>query len=631
MQPTGKLMLTFMLLVSTFAWQPMGSLARAADSDEFILEYEGKLDEENLQDYGVEIVDVFPTLGLASIIVEKSAITSLVNEQGIVGIYENKDVQLQGSQQVSWSFNKIEQPIMEQGGQTGKGVQIAVLDTGIDTNHPDLIVKGGMCALNNCDSYDDDNGHGTHVAGIIGAEDNDIGVKGVAPDADIFAVKVLDEIGEGSSSSILSGINWAIDNDMDIINLSLTTSGKDTALQRGLAKAYEAGLLIVGASGNKGDVVGGSDVAYPGQFDSVIAVGGIQDNLVRMSSSSYGPSLEVVAPGSNIYSTVPTELGNGYAYMSGTSMAAPHVSGMLALYMEKIPNATNKELRTLLQQNTLDLGRLGRDDEYGYGLVQALETDLQEDDSTVSLISTANGKVEFLIGEEGQKEYTIYRNGEEVVRSTNTSFLDYVLAGEYMYEFSVEGGDGVTKTYTRNVNVLEPNFTDLTMGKWFTPNMIYLYNESILTGFDQYSMKPGQIVTRGQAVAMIGRALGLDGQKRATSFADVGSQYFASGYIQEAVGENIVTGFPDGSFRPNDKVTRAEMAILLAKAYELAEPTETSSFKDVNGITAEKNIYQIAEAGITQGYEDNTFQPFLPMTRAQFSVFLSRAENENFQ
>ena len=223
------------------------------------------------------------------------------------------------------------------GTYTGAGVNVAVIDTGIDRTHEDISVIGGinLCTYNPEDpehpvtpnpiAWDDNNGHGTHVAGTIAAKDNEIGVIGVAPDASLYAVKVLASNGYGFLSDIIAGINWCSTNNIDIINMSLggyPDSYWDSQLKIACDAALTSGVILVAASGNE-------SLPYPSApaiYDSVISVGAVNNRNKLASFSNRG--FDITAPGVSIISTLP---GNSYAAWSGTSMACPHVVGTLAL------------------------------------------------------------------------------------------------------------------------------------------------------------------------------------------------------------------------------------------------------------------------------------------------------------
>ncbi|WP_339063965.1 S8 family peptidase [Tepidibacillus marianensis] len=226
-----------------------------------------------------------------------------------------------------------------------------------------IYVVGGTSVLTGVNDYFDDNGHGTHVAGTIAALDNEIGVIGVAPQAELYAIKALDQYGSGNYSDIISGIEWAIDQHMDIVNMSLGGTTSSKALKAAVDKAYNSGILLIASAGNNGFSKKGS-ITYPAAYDSVIAVGAVDQQDIRASFSSVGRQLELMAPGVGIESTFPN---NSYSTMNGTSMASPHVVGAAALMWESQPTLTNVQLRQLLDENAVPLGNSF---EYGNGLIK---------------------------------------------------------------------------------------------------------------------------------------------------------------------------------------------------------------------------------------------------------------------
>jgi len=280
----------------------------------------------------------------------------------------------------SWGVDRIGSATVHAESVKGAGIKVAVLDTGIDYNHPDLNdnYKGGINLVDPAQAdnpFDDSwNSHGTHVAGIIAAELDGSGVVGVAPAASLYAIKALDGGGLGYLSDVIAGIEWAIDNDMDIVNLSLGLKNHSEALAEACAKAYEAGVLLVAAAGNTGTFEGG-EVRYPALYPSVIAVGATTSDDAVYFKSAAGPDIEMVAPGTGIYSNKAYE---DYGYLTGTSQAAPHVAGVAALILSAGLDdlngdsvIDNQDLRLQLQNAAFDLGDPGKDDIYGFGLINA--------------------------------------------------------------------------------------------------------------------------------------------------------------------------------------------------------------------------------------------------------------------
>ncbi len=258
-------------------------------------------------------------------------------------------------------------------GYTGAGIKVAVIDTGINYSHPDLgggfgagkKVAGGYDFVNNDADPMDDQGHGTHVAGTVAANGS---IKGVAPDATLFAVKVLNSAGSGTTSNVIAGIDWSIAHDADIISMSLGGSSQPTdeftdILNIVSDAAVDKGVVVAVAAGNSGP--GTSTISSPGSSKKVITVGASDDkSTVTISDdaiapfSDRGPSAfgrldpDVVAPGVNIYSTSYT--GGGYT-KSGTSMSTPHVSGAAALILQKNPALSPAQVRAILIHTTSNL------------------------------------------------------------------------------------------------------------------------------------------------------------------------------------------------------------------------------------------------------------------------------------
>lgn len=279
-------------------------------------------------------------------------------------------------QSIPWGISKIRADQVWPSGNKGTGIKVCVIDTGIDYNHEDLKdnYKGGYNFLSDTNNPYDDHGHGTHVSGTIAAIDNDVGVVGVAPEAYIYSCKVLDSNGSGSYSNIIAGIQWAIDNQMQIISMSLGGSGSSQALKDICDVAYNKGILIIAAAGNSGSDT--DTIGYPAKYDSVVAVGATDQNDVRASFSSVGPKLEVSAPGVGVLSTVPKGTckmcdPSGYRQANGTSMATPHVSGTAALVLKAHPEMTNLDVRKTLGDTAVHLGTPGRNIQYGYGRIDA--------------------------------------------------------------------------------------------------------------------------------------------------------------------------------------------------------------------------------------------------------------------
>ncbi len=227
---------------------------------------------------------------------------------------------------------------------SGKGIKVAVLDTGVQTDHPSIEVAGGIDLVRNEDGGHlvDDNGHGTHVAGIIGG--NGIGFRGIAPDCDLFSVKVLDSAGTGTASAISEGIRWSIINEIDIIVMSFGSDRPSYEVESSLVMAEEAGIICFAAAGNDGDGSPDWDVDHPARHYSTICVGARDHGLRRTFWSSDGDHVDLLMPGVGVTST----WKNGTRTLSGTSCAAPMAAGIAALVLSKDPHITRDDIITTI-------------------------------------------------------------------------------------------------------------------------------------------------------------------------------------------------------------------------------------------------------------------------------------------
>ncbi|SMG12925.1 S8 family peptidase [Paenibacillus aquistagni] len=244
-------------------------------------------------------------------------------------------------------------------------VTIAVVDTGVDTKHWDLKSKllKGYNVIDPNTTPNDDVGHGTHVAGIIGAEvNNHEGIAGMTWNNPILPVKVLDSTGAGTSYSVAEGIIWATDQGAKVINLSLGNYADGAFLHDAVKYAYDKDVVLVAATGNDNTSQPGFPAAYP----EVFAVSATNQDNTKASYSNYGNYVDVVAPGTSIASTYPD---NQYAALSGTSMAGPHVSALAGLIRSINPSLRNTEVYDIMRQSAADLGSGGKDNYFGYGAI----------------------------------------------------------------------------------------------------------------------------------------------------------------------------------------------------------------------------------------------------------------------
>ena len=351
--------------------------------------------------------------------------------------YIERDGRMYAHQTTPWGIEKVEADVAIGDGETGSGVSIAILDTGIDAQHETLeenLGEGWAAEDAKCDAdcgggppwasgndieecleeWDDDNDHGTHVAGTAAAADNGVGVLGVAPDATLHAVKVLACDGGGSFSDVAAGINWAADQGHDVINMSLGADSESDAVSDAIENAAEENVVIVASAGNDGECT--DCVGFPARHPEAIAVSATDEDDELASFSSTGPEVELAAPGVDVLSSIPRD---DYAEFSGTSMSAPHVSGGAASVIAS--GTTDREaVRDTLKDNADDIGL--DDNEQGAGrlnVAQAVDAEDDEngvEDPSLSVVTheatsvdtssaTINGELTEL---EGHDEATVY-------------------------------------------------------------------------------------------------------------------------------------------------------------------------------------------------------------------------------
>ncbi len=315
-----------------------------------------------------------------------------------------------------WAHPIIDSPTAWDVTTGSTGVTIAILDTGIDPTHPDLAGKivTGYDFVGGDSNPRDENGHGTHVAGIAAAiTNNGVGVAGVDWQARIMPVRILDREGGGWVTDMVSGINWARDHGADVLNLSLGGTFYSSAAQTAINQAHSSGILVVASMGNSGD----GTTQYPAAYNHVLAVAATNRFDSRAPYSSYGNHCDVAAPGGymteyhdsgGIYSTLPTypvymtteeSFYNHYDYVMGTSQAAPHVSGLAALLWAVAPTLSPDGVQTAIESTAVDKGAAGWDPYYGYGRIDAA--------AALAAYSVPQAPVLYAINNGGANDYLV--------------------------------------------------------------------------------------------------------------------------------------------------------------------------------------------------------------------------------
>lgn len=281
------------------------------------------------------------------------AIQGLLNSLNVTSIEADIEVHA-GEEVLPWGVDRIDAEAVHPV-NNGNGVRVAVLDSGIDPDHPDLAPDESVNFANGRNP-DDKCGHGTHVAGTVAALDNDSGVIGVAPGVTLIIVKVLGNNCSGSYSDVIAGLQWVVDNKIQVTNNGYGSSGDPGSLvKQAFDNSYAAGVLHIAAAGN----ASGGAVIYPAKWFTVVAVSATTDTDALASFSSVGAEVEIAGPGASILSTT---IGGGTGTMSGTSMASPHVAGVAALVVAagitdgNGLNGIADEIRARLNSTAEDIG-----------------------------------------------------------------------------------------------------------------------------------------------------------------------------------------------------------------------------------------------------------------------------------
>lgn len=319
-------------------------------------------------------------------IIKRKSDTNIVQNDSVIEVNsESKEITPNDRDFVSQYYLREINATKAWSTTVGDSLIVAVLDTGVDFNHPDL---EGKIIDNSDSSRTDDIGHGTEVSGIIAAKtNNNQGIAGIAWNTKVLPMKVTDENGQARVSTVVAALEKAYNNGARIVQISLSTGQFSQTLKDAVALAQSRGILIISTGGNTSV----KELRYPAAFNNVIGVGAVNKAEKVESYSTTGEHISLVAPGSSIYTT---SLDSGYAAVSGTSFAAPQVAGTAALIWSVLPSLTNSEVREILIESAKDLGDKGKDYMYGYGLL-----------NTEAAVNMAKARKVKLISEQNVEHY----------------------------------------------------------------------------------------------------------------------------------------------------------------------------------------------------------------------------------
>ncbi|WP_305885089.1 S8 family serine peptidase [Pleionea sp. CnH1-48] len=356
------------------------------------------------------------------------------------------------------------------GDTTGSGVKVCIIDTGLDTDHSDLdanFVEGVSTAGE--PGPDDVHGHGTHVAGTIAAEQNGSDVVGVAPDAQLYIAAAFNSSGQATDESILNALDWCVNKNTKVINMSYGGSGSTSAEEAAYQAAYNAGVLMVAATGNSG---ASAPISYPARYPTTMAVGATNSSDGIASFSQRGPEIDVTAPGVSVLSD---RNGGGTTTMSGTSMATPHVAGAAAAVLGADNTLTHDQVRQVLRDTAVDLGSAGFDNTYGYGridlraAVDSLGSSSGAPNANFSYVVDSNNPlmVQFTdssTDSDGSVVGWSWDFGDGASSNAQNPSHTYAANGTYTVRLTATDNDGKTNTHTESVTVSIPQGGELSKG-----------------------------------------------------------------------------------------------------------------------------------------------------------------------
>lgn len=526
-----------------------------ADTEKVFIQFEEEIDYAYLDSIGAKIKTELPAVpGVIAEIPSTSQQDSFRLATSHITIEEmpEDDLLYLAAETPSWGYTAISADRSYSFGYTGRGVKVGIIDSGISDLHPDLKIKGGVSFFASS-HLRDTLGHGTHVAGIVAAQANTIGVRGVAPEVDLYSIRVFDSGGFTTSEIVAKGVQWAIDNKMDILNMSLSGSADNPALREVLRAAADRGILIVAASGNDWVPTGNyADVLYPARYPFVVAVGSIDQNRAIATDSFRGPSQEFVAPGVGINSTF-SSATNGAAYqvLEGTSMATPFVVGVAAQYMQVYPSMSTAQVRKLMQQDAQDLGVAGRDSRYGFGMVRALRREIGIfPDTYLGLWYTHS--LDYIVN-----------------KDLVTGFPD----GTFQPNRALTRAEAVTligRALDLDTSSSQNVYSDVSPNSFATPYINAATELGYIQGIGGSKFAPSAPIKRGD-MALIMQNVYDYVQTKPVQFADVNATKYYAAAIQAGADNGVWKGYPNGTFLPDRSITRIEFVEILANALQLEQ------------------------------------------------------------
>jgi len=533
--------------------------------------------------------------------------------------------------------------------------------------------RGWNFVANDNDPTDDDpNGHGTHVSGIIAAvTNNNLGVAGLNWRCSLMPLKALDYTGYGLASDIADAIVYATDNGADVINISLGDYNHSETVLEAIEYAHQRGCILVASSGNDGL----EGVSYPAAYPYVIAAGATNSSDSIASYSDYGNEIDVSAPGGSVSQGIlSTTKLNTYGYMIGTSMASPHVAGLAALIRSIYPTLTARQVERQIESTCDDKGITGWDKFYGFGRVNAqnatvvspnLVDDNYEPNDTLNtahpiIPGTYYAKMQKYGDDFDIYKFTISNAPQDIyitlsdipagsdydleLQDSNGFYLDYSAEtgnsnesinyflsapGTYYIIVSVfERSGNDNYQYCLCCNCSEPNlsYSDVLSSHWAYDYIEYLTAQGVISGYSDGTFRPSNNIKRAEFAKVICEAQGWDLlDPEISSFPDVSKTHWAYQYIETAKAYGAIGGYEDGTFKPDDYITRAEISKMITISAGLTINASGTPFPDVSTFYwAYQYIMTCRNNNIIDGYDDGTFKSSNSASRAEASTMIYR-------
>jgi hypothetical protein len=522
---------------------------------------------------------------------------------------------------------------------------VAVIDSGV-IEHEDfcdnILYSLGADYREGMDLPIDTNGHGTHVTGIIAAcNQNGIGLTGATGGAqiDVIPLKVLGKDGLTDDFALVEAIQMSMKYDVDVINISIAGKGITDLFAEAVRNALLMGIPVVAAAGNGNE---STERIYPANLPGVITVASVTEYGKKVERSNFGWEVDISAPGYEILSTYTSP---SYHKLSGTSMAAPFVTSIIAYYKKLNPDLDFVQIKRLLARNAIDLGAKGYDIYTGAGLVQFSNSlnNLEK----IDWLNLKNGqpienKSEFVIGFSRElvgntlvvfKDERIFlqKKIEKMIEEVSIKDTEFSLHDNTIMAAVIDNDNRILDSSMISVtNGMVPysfgEFKDVKKTHWAYQEIYLAAKAGLVKGYSDGSFKPSESISRRQSLMMLNRLFehvhptSLESPYKDVTLSTSGVMAILSGtergYIQGA----------SGYFYPENKLTRGQMALIVARAFNLMENTSVDSNYPFQDVSPDKEYYRaiqfLTEKGIVtkQAY----FHPNDPITRAQFTAMLVR-------